>query len=225
MFDIGFSELLLVLVIGLVVLGPERLPVAVRTVAGWIRTLRAMAASVQSELSQELKLQELQDTLKKAEESGLKNLTPEIKASMDELKEAAESMKQSINSGLNPAEKAVENAKAEGNTIHNPVLDEAEAHHDAGISPATAEKVASAPVSAPQSAVDAALASNKTAHAAAEHAETLAASAEPSVTESTVAEPSVASAPVMKPVAAEAPVAEPAVPVKPASSTQTTGEH
>lgn len=224
MFDIGFSELLLVLVIGLVVLGPERLPVAVRTVAGWIRTLRAMAASVQSELSQELKLQELQDSLKKAEEAGLKNLTPEIKASMDELKEAAESMKQSINSGLNPAEKAVENAKAEGNTIHNPVLDEAEAYHDAGISPATAEKVASAPVVAPQSAVDAALASNKTAHAAAEHAETLAASADPSVTESTADEPSVASAPVMKPVAAEAPVAEPVVPVKPVSSTQTTGE-
>ncbi|MFU2315550.1 Sec-independent protein translocase protein TatB [Rahnella sp. PCH160] len=224
MFDIGFSELLLVLVIGLVVLGPERLPVAVRTVAGWIRTLRAMAASVQSELSQELKLQELQDTLKKAEESGLKNLTPEIKASMDELKEAAESMKQSINSGLNPAEKAVENAKAEGNTIHNPVLDEAEAHHDAGISPATAEKVVSAPAAVPQSAVDAALASNKTAHAAAEHAETLAASDEPSVTEPAVTEPAVASAPVMKPVVAEAPVAEPAVPVKPVSSTQTTGE-
>ncbi len=37
MFDIGFSELLLIAVIGLVVLGPERLPVAVRTVAGWIR--------------------------------------------------------------------------------------------------------------------------------------------------------------------------------------------
>ncbi len=54
MFDIGFSELLLVLVIGLVVLGPERLPVAVRTVSGWIRALRSLAASVQHELSQEL---------------------------------------------------------------------------------------------------------------------------------------------------------------------------
>ncbi|REI01655.1 MULTISPECIES: Sec-independent protein translocase protein TatB, partial [Bacteria] len=52
MFDIGFSELLLVLVIGLVVLGPERLPVAVRTVSGWIRALRSLAASVQHELSQ-----------------------------------------------------------------------------------------------------------------------------------------------------------------------------
>ncbi|XPE60865.1 Sec-independent protein translocase protein TatB [Shigella flexneri] len=33
MFDIGFSELLLVFIIGLVVLGPQRLPVAVKTVA------------------------------------------------------------------------------------------------------------------------------------------------------------------------------------------------
>jgi len=213
-FDIGFSELLLVLVIGLVVLGPERLPVAVRTVAGWIRTLRAMAASVQSELSQELKLQELQDSLKKAEESGLKNLTPEIKASMDELKEAAESMKKSINSGLNPAEKAVEEAKAEGNTIHNPVLDEAEAHHDAGVSPATADKVVSAPAGAPQSAVDAALASNKSVHAA----QPLMTPTEP------VPATSVEVAPLTKAAVDEAPVAETAAPVKPASSTQTTGD-
>lgn len=214
MFDIGFSELLLVLVIGLVVLGPERLPVAVRTVAGWIRTLRAMAASVQSELSQELKLQELQDSLKKAEESGLKNLTPEIKASMDELKEAAESMKKSINSGLNPAEKAVEEAKAEGNTIHNPVLDEAEAHHDAGVSPATADKVVSAPAGAPQSAVDAALASNKSAHAA----QPLMTPTEP------VPDTSVEVAPLTKAAVDEAPVAETTARVKPASSTQTTGD-
>lgn len=41
MFDIGFSELVLVFVIGLVVLGPQRLPVAVRTVMGWIRALRS----------------------------------------------------------------------------------------------------------------------------------------------------------------------------------------
>ena len=46
MFDIGFSELLLVFVIGLVVLGPKRLPVAVKTVVGWIRALRSLASSV-----------------------------------------------------------------------------------------------------------------------------------------------------------------------------------
>lgn len=48
MFDIGFSELVLVFVIGLVVLGPQRLPVAVRTVMGWIRALRSLATSVQT---------------------------------------------------------------------------------------------------------------------------------------------------------------------------------
>ncbi len=47
MFDIGFSELLLVFIIGLVVLGPQRLPVAVKTVAGWIRALRSLATTVQ----------------------------------------------------------------------------------------------------------------------------------------------------------------------------------
>ena len=59
MFDIGFSELLLVFIIGLVVLGPQRLPVAVKTVAGWIRALRSLATTVQNELTQELKLQEI----------------------------------------------------------------------------------------------------------------------------------------------------------------------
>lgn len=49
MFDIGFSELLLVFIIGLVVLGPQRLPVAVKTVAGWIRALRSLATTVQNE--------------------------------------------------------------------------------------------------------------------------------------------------------------------------------
>ncbi len=93
MFDIGFSELLLVFVIGLIVLGPQRLPVAVKTVVSWIRTLRSLAATVQNEITQELKLQEFQESLKKVEKASLDNLTPELKASMDELREAAESMK------------------------------------------------------------------------------------------------------------------------------------
>jgi sec-independent protein translocase protein TatB len=119
-FDIGFSELLLVLIIGLVVLGPERLPVAVKTVAGWIRALRSLAASVQNELSQELKLQELQDSLKKVEKAGLQNLTPELKASMEELKEAAESLQRSYHTDNNEAP----------HTIHNPQAVDPEAIHD-----------------------------------------------------------------------------------------------
>ena len=116
MFDIGFSELLLVFVIGLIVLGPQRLPVAVKTVVGWIRTLRSLATTVQNELAQELKLQEFQESLKKVEKASLNNLTPELKASMDELREAAESMKRSY-SAHDP-----EKASDEANTILNPVV-------------------------------------------------------------------------------------------------------
>ncbi|CNH24357.1 Sec-independent protein translocase protein TatB [Yersinia pekkanenii] len=140
MFDIGFSELLLVLVIGLVVLGPERLPVAVRTVAGWIRTLRSLAATVQSELAQELKIQELQDSLKKAEQAGLQNLTPELKASMDELKEAAEELKRSYHSDI---------SSQAPHTIHNPLVTEPEAIHD-GVTPAESVTQVSASPQVPE---------------------------------------------------------------------------
>ncbi len=68
MIDISFSELLLILIIAFVVLGPERLPTVVKTISSWIRTLRIFAANVQHELSEELKLQEFQETLKKKEE-------------------------------------------------------------------------------------------------------------------------------------------------------------
>ncbi|HFS1364534.1 TPA: Sec-independent protein translocase protein TatB [Raoultella ornithinolytica] len=142
MFDIGFSELLLVFVIGLIVLGPQRLPVAVKTVASWIRTLRSLAATVQNEITQELKLQEFQESLKKVEKASLDNLTPELKASMDELREAAESMKRSY-TAHDP-----EKASDEANTIHNPVVKGSEAQRQ-DITPATVEHQASAPVHAP----------------------------------------------------------------------------
>ena len=92
MFDIGFSELLLIFIIGLVVLGPKRLPVAVKTVAGWLRAIRSLATSVQTELNQELKMQEMQDYLKKAEKVNQHAVSPELKQSIDELREVTASM-------------------------------------------------------------------------------------------------------------------------------------
>ncbi|GIU46841.1 Sec-independent protein translocase protein TatB [Shewanella algidipiscicola] len=93
MFDgIGFMELLLIGILGLVVLGPERLPVAVRSISGWIRAMKRMANSVKDELEQELKIEQLHSDLKKAESQGLKNLSPELQDSIDQLKEAAQSV-------------------------------------------------------------------------------------------------------------------------------------
>ena len=93
MFDIGFSEILLVCIVGLVVLGPQRLPVAIRTVMSWVRTIRGLAANVQNELKQELKLQELQESIKKAESLNLKALSPELGKTVEELKASADKLR------------------------------------------------------------------------------------------------------------------------------------
>ncbi|NUU68788.1 Sec-independent protein translocase subunit TatB [Enterobacteriaceae bacterium BIT-l23] len=142
MFDIGFSELLLVFIIGLVVLGPQRLPVAVKTVVGWIRALRSLATTVQNELTQEFKLQELQDSLKKVEKASMDNLTPELKESMDELRQAAEAMKRSYTA--NDPEKASD----EAHSIHNPVTEGAQP----GTTPGEAASQADAPSQKPHTA-------------------------------------------------------------------------
>lgn len=138
MFDIGFGELMPVMVIGLVVLGPERLPVAVKTIAGWVRMLRSLAFTVQNELTQELKLQELQDSLKKVEQASLKNLSPELKASMDELKEAADAMRRGY---AKPGDSATAQL---GEVPHKPLAD-AEAAHDGVINAEQASSLAALP--------------------------------------------------------------------------------
>ena len=92
MFDIGFWELMIIAVIGLVVLGPERLPTAIRTVRHWVKTVRQFSSSVQAELKEELRIQELHSNLKKAEQMGMKDLPPDVEESVQSLKEAAEAV-------------------------------------------------------------------------------------------------------------------------------------
>ena len=90
MFDVGFWELMLIAVMGLVVLGPERLPVAIRTVRGWLRNIRQFSDTVKTELKEELRIEELHSNLKKAEQANMQNLSPEIEASLKSLREAAD---------------------------------------------------------------------------------------------------------------------------------------
>ena len=90
MFDMGFWELMLIGILSLVVLGPERLPVAIRTVRDWLASARKFSDGVKTELKEELRINELHENLKKAEQSDLKNLSPEVAESLKSLKEAAE---------------------------------------------------------------------------------------------------------------------------------------
>jgi len=92
MFDIGFWEILLIGVLALVVLGPERLPGAMRSTLKTIRSVRNVASGFKEVVEHQLRVHELHENLKKAEQQGLKDLSPELKNSVDELKEAAESV-------------------------------------------------------------------------------------------------------------------------------------
>ncbi|GAA0247791.1 Sec-independent protein translocase protein TatB [Marinomonas primoryensis] len=63
MFDIGFSELLVVFVVALLILGPERLPHAARTAGLWVRKIRRSINSVQREINAQLDHEELQQKI------------------------------------------------------------------------------------------------------------------------------------------------------------------
>ena len=65
MFDIGFWEILVILVILLIVVGPERLPAVARTTALWIRKARRFVSQVKQEVEEELRAEELRQSLEK----------------------------------------------------------------------------------------------------------------------------------------------------------------
>lgn len=82
--NLGFFELTLLGIIALIVLGPEKLPVAARTLGRWYGTLRRASQKLQNDISSELQLLETQELLKK-ELQQIRNSEAKMKAQMDEL--------------------------------------------------------------------------------------------------------------------------------------------
>lgn len=78
MFDIGFTELALVMLIGLLVLGPERLPRAARTLGMYVRKARNAWGSVKQSVEAELDAEELRKALSQVQ--------TEVESAGDELK-------------------------------------------------------------------------------------------------------------------------------------------
>lgn len=78
MFDIGFSEILIIGVVALIVLGPERLPMALRTAGLWLGKIKRAVGSVQKEITEELRIEEMRQKAKQQQvdlETGVKTLT------------------------------------------------------------------------------------------------------------------------------------------------------
>lgn len=69
MFDIGAFELILVGVIALLVVGPERLPKLARTAGLWLCHARRSLTTVKQEIDREIKAEELKEILRKQAES------------------------------------------------------------------------------------------------------------------------------------------------------------
>lgn len=90
MFDIGFFEIILIGIIGLVVLGPERLPHAIRMTSAWVGKIRRASVAVKDELEREINAHEMKERIQKQmEEAGL-----------DDIKKSLESAKTMANGQL-----------------------------------------------------------------------------------------------------------------------------
>ena len=86
----GFWELVVIGVVALLVLGPERLPGAIRSVHKTVRSIKQFGQQMQAELNADLRAHELHQKLKDAEAKGLLNLTDDEQAAIAELKQAAQ---------------------------------------------------------------------------------------------------------------------------------------
>jgi len=64
MFDIGFSEIMVVAMISLVIMGPERLPETVRTLSLWLGRLRQFVSSARAEIEDEVGIDEIRRQLR-----------------------------------------------------------------------------------------------------------------------------------------------------------------
>ncbi len=64
MFDVGFSELCLIGLVSLLVIGPERLPKVARIAGYWLGKTRSMVASVKEEIKLELQAEEMRQIFK-----------------------------------------------------------------------------------------------------------------------------------------------------------------
>ena len=102
MFDVGFSELLIIAVVALLVLGPERLPKAARFAGLWVRKARAQWYSVKSELELELAQEEMKKHLHEAENSikaPVQALTDDLQQSEADINREFEAVAEAAGSG------------------------------------------------------------------------------------------------------------------------------
>jgi sec-independent protein translocase protein TatB len=92
MFDFSWSELALIGVVALVVIGPKDLPRVMRTVGLWVGKARTIAREFQSSLDQMIRESELEEMRKSVERASNVNLAREIERTIDPAGELQKSL-------------------------------------------------------------------------------------------------------------------------------------
>lgn len=135
MFDIGFSEVFVIAIVALIVLGPERLPKAARFAGLWVRRARAQWYSVKSELENELADEDLKRSLRQAQDD-LRDVQGQLRDSGRAMRDEVDAMNRSIAAPVGAAASQPEDSTADSATASG------DAH---GAEPASTEPAEQAP--------------------------------------------------------------------------------
>jgi sec-independent protein translocase protein TatB len=102
MFEVGWTEMLVIAIVMIVVVGPKDLPNMLRTFGRTTAKLRAMAADFQKQFNEALKEAELDDVKKSVDE--LRGLSPvaEIKKQLDPFQQAAADVRAGVDAAMKP---------------------------------------------------------------------------------------------------------------------------
>ena len=84
MFDVGFAEILLLSLVGLLVLGPERLPRVARTLGGLARKARSSWLNLRRSIEAEMRAEELKEPLQRFQD--------EINSGVDDIRRGVDSI-------------------------------------------------------------------------------------------------------------------------------------
>jgi len=91
MFDFGFWEMFMVVLIALIVVGPERLPGLARTAGFWVGKAKRMITDVKAEIHEELAAEELKKALDE------QDLMEDVYEMIEETKQVGQEIKQEVN--------------------------------------------------------------------------------------------------------------------------------
>lgn len=123
MFDFGFWEIIMILLVALIVVGPERLPGLARTAGLWVGKAKRFVTDVKAEVDKELAADELKKVLDK------QNAMDDVFEIIEETRQVTNEIKQDLNSGVeigNPPEKTP--TKTEKKPDLKPALKASEEH-------------------------------------------------------------------------------------------------